>query len=82
MDNRIKKVLNYIEDNLSLSADLSELAAIACLSPSQFHRVFKKETNYTPFQFIEKISGFIFFNWQKCGVFRFEVAFSRLNGSL
>ena len=34
---------------------LSELAAMACLSPSQFHRIFKNETRRTPFKFIEEI---------------------------
>lgn len=55
MGERIKKTLNYIEENLDLSFDLVSLARIACLSPSQFHRVFKKETMRTPFQFIEEL---------------------------
>ncbi len=55
MDDRIRKTLDYIEDHLSDSLALSELSAIACLSPSQFHRLFKKETQRTPFKFTEEI---------------------------
>ena len=55
MDTRIRSTLDYIENNLDLSFNLKELAQKACLSPSQFHRVFKKETNRTPHQFIEEI---------------------------
>ena len=55
MDDRIKKVLDQIEDNLNISHNLEDLASIACLSTSQFHRMFKKETNRTPFRFIEEI---------------------------
>lgn len=55
MDERIKKVLDYVEDNLKLPLDLGHLAGIACLSASQFHRLFRKETLSTPFKFIESI---------------------------
>lgn len=55
MDTRIAKTLNHIEKDLSRSSTLEELAEIACLSPSQFHRIFKRETGSTPFQFGEKI---------------------------
>ena len=55
MDPRIRKTLNHIEKNLELAFTLKELAQIACLSSSQFHRVFKKETKRTPNQFIEEI---------------------------
>lgn len=55
MDARICKALNYIENNLSLKLTLNELSEVACMSPSYFHRVFKKETGRTPFEFIEEI---------------------------
>ncbi len=55
MDLRIAKTLDYIESNLHEPLTLENLAEIACLSPSQFHRIFKKETNQTPFIFIEEI---------------------------
>ena len=55
MDSRITKTLDYIEDNLHLQLALSDLAKVACMSQSQFHRTFKKETKRTPFIFIEEI---------------------------
>ena len=55
MDQRIKKVLNFIENNLSKQLDLAVLAKIACMSGSHFHRIFKKETQRTPFKFIEEM---------------------------
>nr|WP_321231601.1 AraC family transcriptional regulator [uncultured Psychroserpens sp.] len=55
MDHRIRKTLDYIESNLSLKLTLNDLAKVACMSPSYFHRAFKKETSRTPFEFIEEI---------------------------
>ncbi|WP_353778249.1 helix-turn-helix domain-containing protein [Winogradskyella sp. 3972H.M.0a.05] len=55
MDSRISKTLDYIENNLSLKLTLNDLAKVSCMSPSHFHRVFKKETGRTPFEFIEAL---------------------------
>lgn len=55
MDQRIRKVLNYIEDNLTLKPSLNDLAQLASMSAGHFHKTFKKETGRTPFQFIEEI---------------------------
>ena len=55
MDDRIRKVLDHVEGNLSLRLELKDLAEIACMSPGHFHRTFKTETNRTPFRFIEEI---------------------------
>lgn len=55
MDRRIVKTLNHIESHLSQIFNLKELAAIACLSASQFHRLFKNETGKTPFKFCQEI---------------------------
>ncbi len=55
MEDRIKDVLDYIEENLGNRLMLVDLAAMACLSPSQFHRQFKKQTGRTPFKFIEEL---------------------------
>ena len=55
MEDRIKKVLDHIEENLGTSLELKELAAVACLSPSQFHRQFKRQTGRTPFKFVEEL---------------------------
>ena len=55
MDERIKNILDFIENSLSRTYTLDELSKIVYLSPAQFHKVFKKETNRTPFKFIEEI---------------------------
>ncbi|MEO9801959.1 MAG: AraC family transcriptional regulator [Reichenbachiella sp.] len=55
MDDRISKVINYVESNLSKRLTLKDLSAIACMSARYFHRAFKKETGKTPFRFIEEI---------------------------
>lgn len=55
MDPRIGKVLDYIEGNLSSKLSLDQLAEIACMSHSHFHRTFQKFTGRTPFKFIEEI---------------------------
>jgi len=55
MDYRIEKALNYVEENMHLHLLLADLARVACLSPSQFHRLFKKHTGTTPFKFIEEV---------------------------
>jgi AraC-like DNA-binding protein len=34
---------------------LADLADIACMSPSQFHRLFKKEVGATPFKFLAEL---------------------------
>jgi len=55
MDARIRKVIAFIESDLTANPSLKELAEIACLSTSQLHRRFKKEVGKTPFQFVEEI---------------------------
>ena len=55
MDLRIKKVLDYLEDHLGDTLKLADLADIACMSTSQFHRLFKKEVGATPFKFLEEL---------------------------
>ncbi len=55
MEDRIKRVLNHIENNLQSSMELKDLASLACLSPSQFHRQFKRQTGRTPFSFVEEL---------------------------
>ena len=55
MDDRIIQVLDFIEENLDSSLSLDQLASIACLSSSQFHRLFKRQTGRTPFKFVEEI---------------------------
>lgn len=55
MEDRIKNVLDHIEENLGSRLELKDLAAVACLSPSQFHRQFKRQTGRTPFKFVEEL---------------------------
>ncbi len=55
MDERISRSLDHIEEHLHESLKLEDLARVACLSPSQFHRLFKLETGSTPFKFIEAL---------------------------
>lgn len=55
MEDRIIKVLNHIEAHIHSALELKDLAALACLSPSQFHRQFKRQTGRTPFKFAEEL---------------------------
>jgi AraC family transcriptional regulator len=49
---RLSGVIDYIHDNLARELSLSELAAIAGLSPSHFNALFKEATNKPVHQFI------------------------------
>ena len=42
----------YIEAHLARKVSVAELAAVACLSPSQFHARFKEESGQTPHQYL------------------------------
>ncbi|MCX7743486.1 MAG: AraC family transcriptional regulator [Flavobacteriales bacterium] len=55
MDERIERVLNYIESHIYDSLSLSELANIACLTPFHFHRLFKQETGLTTKIFVDSL---------------------------
>lgn len=55
MDERIRKVLDFIETHLSEKLSLENLADLACMSSAHFHKTFKKETDRTPFKFIEEL---------------------------
>lgn len=49
---RIKPVLDYIEENYSYEVTLSELASLIPMSEGQFCRVFRQTMNRTPMQYI------------------------------
>ena len=51
-DDRIQKVLSYIRKNIYKTIDIDSLAAISCLSKDHFIRLFRKEVNNTPLQYI------------------------------
>lgn len=48
----IEDAISYINENITLSISLTTLASHASLSPYYFTRVFKKETGFTPYQYI------------------------------
>ena len=49
---RLRRVIDYIHDNLARDLSLSELAAVAGLSPSHFGTLFKEATNQPAHRFI------------------------------
>ena len=53
-DDRIQKVLSYIRKNIYKTIDIDSLAAISCMSKDHFIRLFKKEINNTPLQYINQ----------------------------
>lgn len=55
MDERIERVLNYIEGHIYDSLSLNDLANIACLTPFHFHRLFKQETGLTTKIFVDSL---------------------------
>ncbi len=50
--NRLKRVLNYIADNLETNIRLSKLAAIADMSPHYFSELFKQSTGRSPHNYL------------------------------
>lgn len=53
-DNRILKVLHFIRKNIDKSISVDQLAEMCYLSNDHFIRLFKKETHYTPMQYINQ----------------------------
>ena len=49
---RLKRVLEHVEAHLGDDISLSELAAVACMSPFHFSRVFRRQTGNTPYQHV------------------------------
>lgn len=48
----LRQVIAYIEDHLAEDLSLSALAAVACLSPYHFARLFKESTGLSPHQYV------------------------------
>lgn len=53
MDQRINKILKYIQENLSGPINMTELADMACWSPVHFYRRFKHTTGLSPSHYVE-----------------------------
>lgn len=49
---RMSRVYSYVEQNISASITITEMADAACLSPHHFARTFKTETGKTPRQYL------------------------------
>lgn len=51
-NNRIANVVNYIKENIREQIQVEQLCKIACMSESNFYRVFKEELGISPIEFI------------------------------
>ncbi|UTA68745.1 AraC family transcriptional regulator [Emticicia sp. 21SJ11W-3] len=51
-DNRIAHVVNYIKENIREQIQVEQLCKLACMSESNFYRVFKEEMGISPIEFI------------------------------
>lgn len=54
LDHRIRAVLEYVLEHLSERLTIDDLAKIACLSPTQFKKLFKVQVGLSPMQFITR----------------------------
>ncbi|MGI0118524.1 helix-turn-helix domain-containing protein [Zooshikella sp. RANM57] len=52
VDRRIRSVLEYVLENLAEKLMIKELAKIACLSPTQFKKLFKDQMGLSVLQYI------------------------------
>jgi AraC family transcriptional regulator len=51
---KLRRICDYIEANLHLELRISDLAQIAGVTPSYFHRAFRVTTGRTPLAFINQ----------------------------
>ncbi|MEQ9693520.1 AraC family transcriptional regulator [Shimia sp. SDUM112013] len=51
-DVRLRRVLDYIHDNLANDLSIETMAGIAAMSGTHFSKAFKKETGRTPLQYV------------------------------
>lgn len=54
IDNRLKQALTYIECHLGETMPIRVLADVACLSPTQFKKLFSSQVGYSPSQYVIK----------------------------
>lgn len=52
---RLRRVLEYIRENVAEELSLEDLANIACLSVFHFCRAFKSSTSSTPFEYVSNV---------------------------
>ncbi len=55
IDKRIKQVVAFIEQHIAEPLTIEKLASIACLSATQFKKVFKSNIGLTPAQYIIQV---------------------------
>jgi len=55
VDNRISAALGYINQNLAMTLKISALAKVACLSETQFKKLFKQQAGLSVMQYITKL---------------------------
>lgn len=55
LDNRIGTVISFIEENMTEPLQIKKLAELACLSETQFKKVFKEQTNMTVMKYVTKL---------------------------
>lgn len=53
-DRRLRRVMQFIEENLHGNIRLADLAAVASLSPFHFSRAFRKATGESPYRFVRE----------------------------
>ena len=51
-DERLRRVLDYIHDNLAEDLSLTAMADLAAMSATQFSKAFKKEVGQSPLQYV------------------------------
>lgn len=51
-DARLRKVLDYIHDNLASDLSLASMAALAAMSATHFSKAFKKQVGTSPLQYV------------------------------
>jgi AraC family transcriptional regulator len=54
-ETRLRRVLEYIRENVAEELTLEDLANVACLSVFHFCRAFKASTSSTPFEFVSNV---------------------------
>ena len=74
----VTKVINYIDKNINQHFTLKELSNYVNLSPYHFSRIFKKETGYSPLEYVSVTK----INFAKLALRTSDIAISELAISL